>query len=118
MMKAIILQSENEADLSLLVALANRLGVSCQVFVPEEQAQSAPSPHLEADTYNSDALFEGLGLDEEITPITFEEFCREPLSLDTTPNATNISEVLKQVGGAWEDDDEETLEQLLNQLTP
>ncbi len=108
-MKTIILQSDNNTDLDLLIALAHRLGVSCSVASPIPLTAKEEVDDL-------DILLEGLGLEDELTFTSYEEFSEE-LFINTPANAHILYEALQEVGGAWEDDEDETLEELLNMLT-
>ncbi len=107
-MKTIILQSDNNTDLDLLIALAHRLGVYCSV--------ASPIPlTAEEEEDDLDILLEGLGLEDELVGISLDDF--EDLPLYNTayiPDFTNAQKYF----GAWEDDEDETLEELLNMLTP
>jgi hypothetical protein len=104
-MKTIILQSNNETDINLLIELASRLGVQWTDY-PEKN---------DAEFEFTDVLYEGLGMKEEISMRSLEDFENLPLYDDEyVPNVVQA----QQYFGAWANDDNETLEELLNMLTP
>ena len=123
-MKTIILQSEDTLDLRLILDLVKRLGIQYvetdEELDVEDLVSSEPNASLLDDEQSLDtsALYEGLGLDNEIkvtTIDTLQDISNDDL-LET--KYTPDPESAKKVYGAWEDDDSETLEDLLNMLTP
>jgi len=107
-MKTIILQSENEKDINKLMSLANRLGVFVSLPPTPKDLEDEPAG-------NTDTLYEGLGLDGELKTISLEEFENQPLYNEKyVPDTENA----QMYFGAWADDENETLEELLNMLTP
>ncbi len=123
-MKTIIFQTDAQSDLDLLIAFAQRLGIQCFEADPElDIAAATPITthhHTAAEMPDSSALYEGLGLDEEVQVCDYDTFTKENKYPEIVHNfnAVALANTLSEVGGAWEDDDEETLEDLLNMLTP
>lgn len=114
-MKTLILQSENESDISLLMDLARRLGV--QFFESQETETIVPTENTSVELPNSSILLEGLGLEKEVKAVSWEEFQNDkslPYDENYIPDIQNAQKYF----GAWQDDDSETLEELLNMLTP
>ncbi|MCC5945972.1 MAG: hypothetical protein JJT94_13655 [Bernardetiaceae bacterium] len=117
-MKTVVLQSDNEVDIAFLIELAQRLGVACSIVSSDSEGLAAQHHHDDESDENLETLLEGVGLNKEITAVNYEEFLNSPLKVETLDNTQDISTVLQEVGGIWEDDKSETLEDLLNQLTP
>lgn len=102
---------KNEAEAAFLKELLERMEV-----VYEEENKDAD--HIEEEEFNSDALYEGLNLDLSTTSLAYEDLPEEAPKSSETGNAEKLHTALEKYGGAWEDDDSETLDQLLNMLTP
>ncbi len=71
----------------------------------------------EENSLDTDALYQGLNLDELPRTIPYEDLSDEPLVI-SSPNAQALDEALEQHGAAWAQDESETLDELLNMLTP
>jgi hypothetical protein len=137
-MKTIILQSNNEADLKIIADLLNRLNIyfvqtskpiaiSDWAVSDEEQAyldmlyaddEPDSDEQSEEEATDNTALYEGLGLEKEIKFTSLEALKNRPdsalLASKYEPNFPRA----KDFFGAWEEDEDETLEELLNMLTP
>ncbi|NJL12405.1 MAG: hypothetical protein HC913_05010 [Microscillaceae bacterium] len=123
-MKTILLQSEALKDIELLLAFAQRLGIQCfEVDDNLDLSAANPlthAPSTQAEVSDSSLLYAGLGLNEEISVNDYGTFINKSQVPSTAGNfnAKGLSEALSEVGGAWENDKEETLEDILNMLTP
>lgn len=124
-MKTIILQSNNEPDLTLLLQLAERLGIrffeAKKDIVLEEiaDAETLDREEFLSAVPDSSALYEGLNLPAEPKFYKLEEMpATYEKSSPKNYSQKGLSDALDEVGGAWEDDEDETLEDLLNMLTP
>jgi hypothetical protein len=120
-MKTIILQTDAQSDLDLLIAFAQRLGIQCfEADSDLDIAASTPitTHHTATEVPDSSALYEGLGLDEEV-----EVYDLLDLQVSGEDDLYSTSyeddfENAKKYFGVWKDDQEETLEDLLDMLTP
>lgn len=107
-MQTFILQSENSEDLALLLHLAERLSI--RYYETDNQVFDAEIP-------DTSALYEGLELKKEANILNFNDFSKYfDKSSFKDYEATSLFTTLEEVGGSWEDDKEETLEELLNLL--
>lgn len=127
-MKTLLLQSDNPLDFRLILDLAKRLGMhyteidqdlSLEKFTPTqistEDKQSLDALEEDIDTR---ALYEGLNLNDNPTQINYASLKEKPDSnIFESYTPTSLFDALNEVGGAWEDDQSETLEELLNMLT-
>lgn len=124
LMKTLLLQSDNPLDLRLVLDLAKRLGMryteteqdlGIEIFTPTEHVLEQEDDLLD-EGIDTSALYEGLNLSTEIKIITLNDLEKNNdllLSSKYTPDF----ESAKEVFGAWEEDENETLEELLNMLT-
>jgi hypothetical protein len=64
---------------------------------------------------NTDAMYQGSGLDGSIETMRYDELSQHT-DLAYTPNAAGLSQTLAVLGGAWEDDESESIESLLTML--
>ena len=120
-MKTLLLQSDNPLDLRLVLDLAKRLGMHYAEIDKDLALETFPinepeNNPLENDILDTSALYEGLHLAEEIKVISIEDL-EKTSDLILTKSYIPDFENAKQVFGAWEDDESETLEDLLNMLT-
>ncbi|MDX2303310.1 MAG: hypothetical protein NW226_10940 [Microscillaceae bacterium] len=122
-MKTIILQSNNEPDLTLLLQLAERLGIrffeAKKDIVLEEiaDAETLDREEFLSAVPDSSALYEGLNLPAEPKFYKLEEMPTTYEKLKSRYYIPDFS-LAKSAFGAWENDEDETLEDLLNMLTP
>jgi hypothetical protein len=125
-MKTLLLQSDNPLDLRLVLDLAKRLGMRYTEIdqAPNLENTSINESQVEDEQTNDDlledvldtsALYEGLHLAEEIKLISMTDL-EKATDLLLTKNYIPDFESAKQAFGAWEDDESETLEDLLNML--
>ncbi|WP_338762215.1 hypothetical protein WAF17_17155 [Bernardetia sp. ABR2-2B] len=106
-MRTIVFKSNEEQDIKLLIALANRLGILYQEI---EQESSEKEEFVNSDT---SLLYQDLEL--EVSPIimSYDEYEKADKSIEISEQ--NIDrELAKTSFGALEDDNEQTLEELLN----
>lgn len=124
-MKTVVLQSDNEFDLNLLLSFAQRLGI----FFLESKAQ-IPLEELTEDnigevfketfkpqTPDTSALYEGLNLSKEIKFYKYDEIPKTYNDSNSQYYKPNFSKAQSSFG-ALEEDEDESLEDLLNMLTP
>ncbi len=137
-MKTIILKSEDTLDLRLILDLVKRLGIEyieteqeldledlttsetdASLYENEESEEDSPFTYGENGIQDTSILYEGLGLKEGIGIVKYEDLNEKPnlTSLDDY-SSKGLFDVLEELGGVWEDDENETLEDLLNMLTP
>ncbi len=121
-MKTILLQTEALDNLELLIAFAQRLGIQCfEANDSLDLSAATPlthEPSTQAEASDSSLLYAGLGLDEEVVVYDLQA-----LQMSEEDDLYNTSydddfDNAKKYFGAWKDDEEETLEDLLNMLTP
>jgi hypothetical protein len=137
-MKTIILKSEDTLDLRLILDLVKRLGIEyieteqeldledlttsetdASLYENEESEEDSPFTYGENGIQDTSILYESLGLKEGIGIVKYEDLNEKPnlTSLDDY-SSKGLFDVLEELGGVWEDDENETLEDLLNMLTP
>ncbi len=116
MYKTLTIQSNNEADLALIRQLAERLGLRYQET--EVEKAELPSSEEEAEEENEPiaSLLDGLNLPKHSKPMRYEDI-PEKVDFQTKLYEPDYHEA-KRFFGSWEDDDDESLEDLLNMLTP
>jgi len=110
-MRTIVFKSNQEQDIKLLIALANRLGILYQEI---EQENSKEYEFINSDT---SLLYEDLDLDNSPIIMSYEEYEKIDTRIDISEQKTD-RELAKTSFGALENDNEQTLEELLNMLTP
>ncbi len=119
-MRTFILQSSNEQDLELLLIMASRLGVVCKEIEKSSQVNSLneiDDTNNEIENFinkneESTFLLEGLGLEKTVIPILYDDLEKETLP---SPHSPNLEKAISYFG-SLEDDENETLEELLNLL--
>jgi hypothetical protein len=132
-MKTLVLQSGNPADLKLVIDLAQRLGMHCQeidrefawedftntkIAEDEEAEMDDDVIYDENGIVDTSALYKGLKFSKKNEYTTFENLKESPdIDFTNKYNSNGLFDSLKIVGGAWENDNTETLEDLLNLLT-
>lgn len=109
-MRTIVFKSNEEQDIKLLIALANRLGILYQEI---KQENSEKEEFIHSDT---SLLYEDLELDSSPIIMSYEEYEKTNQNIEISEQKTD-RELAKTSFGALEDDDEQTLEELLNMLT-
>jgi PHD/YefM family antitoxin component YafN of YafNO toxin-antitoxin module len=110
-MRTIVFKSNEEQDIKLLIALANRLGILYQEI---EQKNSEIEEFIDSDT---SLLYEDLDLNSSPIIMSYEDYEKIDIQLEISEQKTD-RELAKTSFGALEDDNEQTLEELLNMLTP
>ncbi len=114
MYKILTIQSDNEADLALIRQIAQRLGLSYQ----ETKVENGAIPSEAVATEPTASLLDGLNLPQHSKSMRYEDIPQKVnLEKYQTYEPQPLFEVLEEYGGAWEEDDE-SLEDLLNLLTP
>jgi hypothetical protein len=124
-MKTIVLQSDSEYDLNLLLGFAQRLGIhffemKATVSLGEIAQINNPeglSEAIESDIPDTSTLYEGLNLSKEVKFYRYDELPKEYDQNQLKPYTPNYS-IAQLAFGALEDDEDESLEDLLNMLTP
>ncbi|MDX2306417.1 MAG: hypothetical protein NW226_26645 [Microscillaceae bacterium] len=112
MSKILIIQTEKEIDLKLILLLVERLGLSYQ----QTDTQYVDEPRLEKESESHEnLLLEGLGLEENLTPMSYENLPDALQDFSTVYQPDY--QTAKAYFGVWEQD-EESLEELLDMLTP
>jgi hypothetical protein len=109
-MRTIVFKSNQEQDIKLLIALANRLGILYQEI---EQKNSEKEEYIDSDT---SLLYEELDLEDSPIIMGYEEYEKIDTHIDISEQKTD-RELAKTSFGALADDNEQTLEELLNMLT-
>ena len=110
-MRTIVFKSNEEQDIKLLIALANRLGILYQEI---EQENSEKEEFIDSDT---SLLYEGLELDDSPIIMSYDEYEKTDKSIEFSEQNTD-RELAKNSFGALENDNEQTVEELLNMLSP
>ncbi|WP_338815060.1 hypothetical protein V9L05_08025 [Bernardetia sp. Wsw4-3y2] len=108
-MRTIILQSANGQDINLLLSMASRLGI---LYREIEEKQEIENIENSEDLENTNLLFEGLGLEETVSTISYDELEKETLP---SPYVANLETAIPYFG-SLEDDKNETIEELLEML--
>lgn len=119
-MRTFILQSSNEQDLELLLIMASRLGVVCKEIEKSSQVNflneidniNNETENFENEDEESNFLLDGLGLEKTVIPILYDDLEKETLH---SPHSPNLEKAISYFG-SLEDDENETLEELLKLL--
>jgi hypothetical protein len=109
-MRTIVFKSNEEQDIKLLIALANRLGILYQEI---EQENSKIEEYIDSDT---SLLYEDLDLDDSPIIMSYDEYEKTDIQLEISEQKID-RELAKTSFGALENDNQQTLEELLNMLT-
>ena len=109
-MRTIILQSSNQQDINLLLSMASRLGILYkEIEAVEEKEKIDTIEDLEDISF----LYEGLGLEETVSAISYDELEKETLP---SPYTANLAEAIPYFG-SLDNDENETIEELLEMLS-
>lgn len=115
-MRTFILEASDEKDLELLLIMASRLNIAYKEIETSSQVNSIneiyDEEYNEIETQENNFLLEGLGLEKTTIPITYEELESKTLPSPYLPNLEKAIPFF----GLLEDDESETLEELLNML--
>ncbi len=106
-MRTIILQSSNGQDINLLLSMASRLGILYKEIDEKHELEKYE------DVEDTSFLYEGLGLEETVSTISYEELEKETLP---SPYVANLETAIPYFG-SLEDDENETIEELLEMLS-
>ena len=108
-MRTIILQSSNQQDINLLLSMASRLGILYKEIEAVEEKEKTDTLDVEDINF----LYEGLGLEETVSAISYDELEKETLP---SPYTANLAEAIPYFG-SLDNDENETIEELLEMLS-
>lgn len=104
-----MIQNTDTLYQSILYQLSN---IPSTYLAEVNQMLSSFAKDLES---NTNVLYEGLNLETEIVGMPYGDLENTAdLTLSQKNNSQNLAQALDEVGGIWQEDETETLEELLN----